>query len=94
MDHVGYLRGTMTNGLCYGGAGDELEVIKGFVDSDFAGGLDSRKSQAGYDFKVFRTDMSWKATLQPVVALSTVEAEFVAIMEVVKEVVRMKELFK
>lgn len=38
--------------------------------------------------------MSWKSNLQPVVALSTTEAEFIALSEAVKEVVWLKGLLK
>ena len=37
--------------------------------------------------------MSWKATLQPVVAMSTTEAEYMAIAEACKESVWLKDLF-
>ena len=42
-----YIRGTSDVALCYGG----LEfTIKGYVDLDFAGDLDKRKSTTGYVF--------------------------------------------
>ena len=39
----------------------------------------------GYIFTVFECTISWKATLQPTVALSTTEAEYIALTEAVKE---------
>ncbi|KAL6329482.1 hypothetical protein AAG906_021177 [Vitis piasezkii] len=45
--------------------------LKGFVDVDYAGNIDTRKSLTGYVFTVFGGAVSWKANLQSVVALST-----------------------
>ena len=59
--------------------------ILGYVDSDYAGDLDTRISLKGYIFKVCRNKISWKANLQLVVALSTTEAEYIVAIEVVKE---------
>ena len=36
--------------------------------------------------------MSWKAILQPVVALSTTEAEYMAVTKAIKEALWLKEL--
>jgi len=55
------------------------------VDSNYAGCLDTRKSITGYIFTAFGTAISWKASLQKVVALSRTEAEYIALTEVVKE---------
>ena len=44
-------------------------------------------------FTVGSCAVSWKATLQPVVAMSTTEAEYMAIAEACKESVWLKGLF-
>lgn len=44
-----------------------LDVIEGFVDSDFAGCLDTIKSFTGYVFATFGNAISWKENLQKVV---------------------------
>ena len=48
-----YIRGTTGKGLLYGGADESESVATGYVDSDYAGSLDTRKSQTGYVFTVF-----------------------------------------
>uniref|UniRef100_A0A803Q1S2 Retrovirus-related Pol polyprotein from transposon TNT 1-94 n=1 Tax=Cannabis sativa TaxID=3483 RepID=A0A803Q1S2_CANSA len=53
---------------------EDLDVINGHVDFDYAGCIDTRKSLTGYVFTMFGTTISWKANLQKVVALSTTEA--------------------
>ncbi|KAH9716149.1 Integrase catalytic domain-containing protein [Citrus sinensis] len=42
-----YLSGTLNQGLVYGKSGIKSEGISGFVDSDFAGDLDRRRSLTG-----------------------------------------------
>ncbi|KAH9762289.1 hypothetical protein KPL70_000762 [Citrus sinensis] len=80
-----YLKGTLDHGLMYGKSKHEVCEVRGYVDSDFAGDLDRRKSISGYLFMLDSCLISWKATLQHIVALSSTEAEFVAATEAVKE---------
>ena len=86
---VKYLKGSSTVGLVYG-ANTKTVDIEGFVDSDYAGDLDSRRSQTGYVFQLRGCTISWKANLQSTVALSTTEAEYMACTEAVKEAIWLK----
>nr|GEZ87283.1 retrovirus-related Pol polyprotein from transposon TNT 1-94 [Tanacetum cinerariifolium] len=66
-----YLRGTVNVGLIYEtNRGNHKDII-GFVDSDYAKDPDKGKSITGYSFLVQGCVVSWKATLQHVVAIST-----------------------
>ncbi|KAG8479138.1 hypothetical protein CXB51_029778 [Gossypium anomalum] len=67
--------------------------VIGYVDTDFAGHLDRRRSLTGYVFTIEGCAISWKATLQTTVALSTTEAEYMAITEACKEAIWLKGLF-
>jgi hypothetical protein len=87
-----YLKGTMQFGLVYNGNANTGNCVVGYSDSDFAGNLDDRRSQTGYVFTLSRSAISWKATLQPTVALSTTEAEYMAVTEVVKEAMWLQDL--
>jgi hypothetical protein len=81
-----YLRGTINVGLVYDrGSGISSSVID-YVDSDYAGDLDKR-SLTGFVFTLSRCAISWKATLQSTVALSTTEVEYMATTEAVKEAI-------
>ncbi|XP_057811283.1 secreted RxLR effector protein 161-like [Salvia miltiorrhiza] len=51
-----------------------------------------QRSQSGYIFTLFGSAVSWKSSLQSVVALSTTEAEYMAATEAVKEAVWLKGL--
>ena len=77
-----YLKGTADKGLCFGG---DTCKVSGFVDSDYAGDLDRRRSTTGYVFSIHGAPVSWRSMLQATVALSTTEAEYMAIAEGVKE---------
>ena len=70
------------------------EVLLGFVDSDYAGDLDRRRSLAGYMFLFNGCLVNWKATLQHMVALSTTKAEYTAATEVVKKALWLQGLMK
>lgn len=60
------------------------------MDFDFAGDLDRRKSISGYLFIFDSYFVSWKATLQHIVALSSIEEELVTATEAVKESICLK----
>ncbi|KAG8472437.1 hypothetical protein CXB51_035357 [Gossypium anomalum] len=85
-----YLRGTTDVCLQFGRTEDR---VIGYVDADFAGDLDRRRSLTGYVFTIGGCAISWKATLQTTVALSTTEAEYMAITEACKEAIWLKGLF-
>ncbi|KAK5773528.1 hypothetical protein PVK06_049834 [Gossypium arboreum] len=85
-----YLRGTTNVCLQFGRTKDG---VIGYVDADFAGDLDRRRSLTGYVFTIGGCAISWKATLQTTVALSTTEAEYMAITEACKEAIWLKGLF-
>jgi len=68
------------------------QSLYGYVDSDYAGDLDRRRSLTCYLFILRGCAVSWKATLQATVALSTTEAEYMAISEAVKEAIWVRQL--
>ncbi|RVW85457.1 Retrovirus-related Pol polyprotein from transposon TNT 1-94 [Vitis vinifera] len=63
------------------------EASQGYVDADFAGDIDSRKSTTGFVFTLGGTAISWASNLQKIVTLSTTEAEYVAATEAGKEMI-------
>lgn len=64
----------------------ELELYR-FVDSDYAGDLDKRRSLTDFTFVFWGNIIFWKSNLQSIVALSTTETEFIALIEAVKEAI-------
>ncbi|PNX59896.1 putative retrotransposon Ty1-copia subclass protein [Trifolium pratense] len=53
-------------------------ISVGYVDADYAGNIDTRKSLLGFVFTLFGTAVTWKENQQSVVALSTTHAEYIA----------------
>ena len=86
-----YLRGTSDTCLYFGTSDLKL---KGFVDVDLAGDIDSRKSIIGFVFILGGTAISQGSNLQKVVALSTTKAEYVTKIEVAKEMIQLQTFIK
>ncbi|XP_038877926.1 secreted RxLR effector protein 161-like [Benincasa hispida] len=68
--------------------------LYGYMDADYAGDLDKRRSLTSYLFLFGPNLISWKASLQPIVALSTTEAEYMTLIEAIKEALWLKGLLK
>ncbi|CAB0034441.1 unnamed protein product [Trichogramma brassicae] len=84
-----YLKGTIDLGLNYTSTGRELCA---FTDADFAGDVNTRRSTNGFVSLLGNTAVSWMSQLQRSVALSTMEAEFVAGSEGAKELIWLNRL--
>lgn len=87
-----YLKGTLDLGLRYSGEGSEGDTMSAFCDADWAGDLDERKSTSGYVLMLSNAAVSWKSKKQTVIALSTAEAEYVALSTATQEVSWMRKL--
>ena len=61
--------------------------LQGYVDADFASDIDSRKSTTGFVFTLGGTTISWALNLQKIVTLSTIEARYVAAIEIGNEMI-------
>jgi hypothetical protein len=89
-----YLRGTVSYGLCYQGRPglDRVVGIHGFFDADWAGDMDHKRSTSGYVFNLFGGKNSWMRKRQAIVALSTIEVEYMATTHASKEAVWLQRL--
>ena len=72
-----YLRGTTHYGLLFNRNGSK--AIIGYSDIDWGGDTFDYNSTTGYLFQIGGTDITWQSKKQSCVALSTVEAEYVAL---------------
>ena len=77
-----YLSATKDRGITFGG-GDL--TIQGYSDSDWAGDKEERKSTSGYVFMLNNGPISWCSKRQTTVALSSTEAEYMALTLAAKE---------
>ena len=69
-----YLQGTKDLMLTYWRT-DTLEVV-GFIDSDYVGCVDDKKSTYGYIFMMAKGVVSWKSVKHTLTTSSTMEAEY------------------
>jgi uncharacterized protein (DUF1919 family) len=86
-----YLRDTKSKGLLY--CDDDLNLTC-LSDSDWAGDIDTRKSTSGYILFGAGAPIAWMSKLQPVVAVSSMEAEYIAAFYALQEIVWTKGLLK
>ena len=71
-----YLKGTANFGITYGGGTTDINP-----DSSYARCPDTRKSRYGGILMINNGPVEWKSKLQSVVALSSIEAEYVGACE-------------
>jgi len=87
-----YLQGTTNFGILY--KRDGMDELRAFTDSDYAGDVEDRKSTSGYVFLMSSGAVSWLSKKQPIVTLSTTEAEFVAAAGCASQAVWMRRVFE
>ena len=85
-----YLKGTVDYGIMY--KKGSLNDLVAYTDNDYAGDLNDRKSTSGYIFLLSSGAVSWISKKQPIVTLSTTEAEFVAAAGCASQVVWMRRV--
>jgi hypothetical protein len=86
-----YLKGTRDYGLVYE---KNVEDIIGFADADWGANPDDRKSYTGYIFIFANCSVSWEARKQQTVALSSTEAEYMALSDATKEAIYLRRFLK
>ena len=84
-----YVAGTADHGIIFSRGANGLV---GYCDADFAGDVDSRRSTTGFVFCLYGGAISWNSRLQPTVAVSTVEAEYMSAAAAVKEALWLRVL--
>lgn len=66
----------------------------GYSDSEWAGDIDTRQSTSGHVFQINWSTVSWKSKKQAGVALSTTEAEYMALSDATKELLWLSRLLE
>ena len=80
------LKGTLHYRIMYGGKGFTSLAPVGYVDADYAGDTDTRRSCAGHVFIQAGGLTAWGTQYQPTVTLSTTEAEYMSLTRSAKQV--------
>ena len=95
-----YLLSTKEKGMIY--RPDSTRGIEVFVDADFAGGWDPEDalnadnvySRTGYVICYAGCPIFWQSKLQTEIALSTAEAEYIALSQALRETIPMTNLMR
>lgn len=83
-----YLVGTKSMGLIFQGS-----EIAAYSDASHGQDKETRRSTTGYLLKIGQCSFMWKSSLQPVVAESSCEAEWVALATCAKECAWMRKVY-
>ncbi|TPX55755.1 DNA-directed DNA polymerase, partial [Powellomyces hirtus] len=87
-----YLRGTSTYSLCIGG---NNVTLHGYSDADWGNNIIDRRSITGYLFCIGNAGpVTWASKRQPTVALSSTEAEYMALSFATQETIWLCSLLK
>jgi hypothetical protein len=81
-----YLKGSLGRGITFDGTKPDAMVLSAHSDSDWANDPDTARSVTGLVCRLGETPISWRSRMQPSVALSSAEAEYMALTETFKEV--------
>lgn len=85
-----YIKGTLELNLVYANKSDN--IISGYADADWGGDTTDRKSTSGFCLFVFGNVVLWSSKKQSTVAISTTEAEFIALSSCVTEACWLRNL--
>ena len=81
-----YVKGMINHGLVFNDQNENFK-LEAFSDSDWAGCVETRKSTSGNMCRLGNAIIAWKSKKQPIVALSSTEAEYIALCAATQEVV-------
>ena len=99
-----YLRGTASLALTYGvptatraAFGDAshvagVDVLVGYADASFGSDVETRRSVGAFVFFLNGAAVAWRSRLQPSVALSTTESEYMALSDAAQEAVYLRKV--
>ena len=68
--------------------------MKGYSDADWVADSEDRRFTSGNVFLMSKGAISWKSQKQPIVALSTAEAKYIALCLATQESVWLRQLNK
>ncbi|XP_071727927.1 uncharacterized mitochondrial protein AtMg00810-like [Rutidosis leptorrhynchoides] len=87
---IRYVRGTISHGLKL--TKSSLSSLVSYTDADWGGCPDTRRATSGYCVFLGNNLVSWSAKRQPTVSLSSAEAEYRGVANVVSESCRLRNI--
>lgn len=88
-----YLVDKKNEGICYL-RNSNYKQLEAFCDSDFAGDKNTRKSTTGFVIFYCGGPIAWTSRKQPIVSLSSTEAEYIAAADCTKEILYLKTVIE
>lgn len=88
---VRYCKGTLDFGIVLGGA-FSVPILVGYADADWGSCIETRRSRTGYTFHLGVGCVSHQSKKQATVALSTAEAEYMALSSATQELKWLRQL--
>nr|GEY33698.1 retrovirus-related Pol polyprotein from transposon TNT 1-94 [Tanacetum cinerariifolium] len=89
---IRYIKGTVDYGMLYSTSIDFKLV--GYSDSDWAGSKDDGRSTSGFLFFLGNNALTWSSKKQPIVTLSSCEAEYIAATSCVCHAIWLRSILK
>ena len=92
-----YLKGTQGLGIVFGkrfAEGIPHNDVHGYVDGDWGGDPDDRRSTTGFVYMSFGGPICWRSKKQASTALSSCESEYMAASEAAKEAIWLTRLYQ
>lgn len=87
-----YIKGTVDYGMFYS-TSEDFKLV-GYSDSDWAGDKDDGRSTTGFIFFLGNNAFTWSSKKQPIVTLSSCEAEYVAATSCVCHAIWLRSMLK
>lgn len=87
-----YIKGTLERGLVFKQHSVSPRLLSGYADADYANDVDTRKSTTGYTITVGGFTVCWRSRRKQSVALSTTEAEYMAMGDCAKHLLWFRRL--
>jgi hypothetical protein len=88
---LNYLSNNRSKGIVY--RGDKLN-LHGYTDSDWGGDKDTRRSTSGFIVIMAGGPVVWMSKLQVIVAVSSMEAEYIACFYLIQEIIWIRQFLK
>jgi hypothetical protein len=89
---LGYLKSTSDYILTLGGFLETSNMVSAYSDSDWGGNIDTRLSRTGGTIFLGKSLVIWISKLQLANALSTMEAEYMAVARVAQDVIWLRTM--
>lgn len=87
-----YIKGSFNTRLLFDAQSNNASLLLKYVDADYGGNLDKRRSTTRYVFTLASECISWRSSLQKCIFQSSTEVEYIAIAEATKEAILLNKL--